>query len=94
LSLTSDAPRLGFAVYEFGEWQYNKLIVPACFVVADAECQFNKRFPPPRFRHRLSTVISTDQGEKWKPFRNLDSVANGTRIAAPTGQPAEGFTGL
>lgn len=38
-------------------------------------------------RHRLSTAISTDQGETWKHFRNLESLDDRSRIAAPSGQP-------
>ena len=38
-------------------------------------------------RHRLSTAISTDEGETWTHFRNLESLDNRTRIEPPTGQP-------
>ena len=37
-------------------------------------------------RHRLSTAISTDQGETWKHFRNLESLDDRTRIAPPAGE--------
>ncbi len=38
-------------------------------------------------RHRLSTAVSTDHGETWKHFRNLESLDDRARIAAPKGKP-------
>ena len=38
-------------------------------------------------RHRLSMAISTDQGENWKHFRNLESLDNRVSIKVPSGQP-------
>lgn len=38
-------------------------------------------------RHRLSTAISRDHGETWTHFRNLESLDDRARIAAPKGRP-------
>lgn len=38
-------------------------------------------------RHRLSTAVSTDQGETWQHFHNLESLDDRTHIPPPTGAP-------